>query len=221
MKTLIGQNPIPFDINKRRLGLFLLVLFQLSALIGVSLGHVDWFISKTPFNLALTATLLVWINPVLERKGIINMLIFFSCGMFVEIMGVNFGWFFGDYSYGNNLGVKLLGVPLLIGVNWAILVLVTGVIANKLFKNVILRVVFGAFLMVFLDWFIEVPAPIFDFWTFDGGTAPLLNYIGWFVIACILHSFFQWRKMSGDYRFSLGLYLCQLLFFGYFYFYFA
>ncbi len=39
--------------------------------------------------------------------------------MLSEIIGVNSALLFGDYSYGSVLGLKIGGVPVLIGVTWA------------------------------------------------------------------------------------------------------
>ena len=42
-------------------------------------------------------------------KFLIVFAIFFV-GMIAEILGVQYGLIFGNYQYGNNLGLKLLGV---------------------------------------------------------------------------------------------------------------
>ena len=45
--------------------------------------------------------------------------------------------------------------------------------------------------MVMLDAVIEPIAPVLDFWEFDGGKAPLKNYLGWVLVAfplnCMYH----------------------------------
>ncbi len=207
--------------NALNFGIFILYLFQVTAIIGVSLGYQDWFIQKTPFNLSLTFFLLLWLYPVDSSKKGLASLVFFMSGMLVEWLGVNFSLLFGSYEYGDNLGLKIGGVPLLIGVNWMILVLVTGQISNLITQHRWLRVLLGAGLMVLLDFFMEVPAPAFDFWVFEGGVAPASNYIAWFGIACILHAFFQCLRVEGNSKFSVHLYLCQIIFFSYFYLYFS
>ena len=40
----------------------------------------------------------------------------FLVGMLSEIIGVKYGFIFGEYSYGNALGIKFMGVPLIIGI---------------------------------------------------------------------------------------------------------
>ena len=203
--------------RKSEIGIFLIYLFHLSAIIGISIGYENWFVSKTPMNLLLMFVLLIWIFPLDSTKKVLASMIFFISGMIVEWLGVNYGLLFGSYEYGASLGPKLGGVPILIGINWSILVLITGEISSKLQVSRWVRITVGAALMVLLDFFIELPAPIFDFWVFEGGTAPMSNYVAWFGIAWVLHFIFLQMKIRGHFRFSLHLYVCQFLFFAYFY----
>jgi len=203
--------------NVRNLSICIVWLFHLSAIIGVSLGYFDWFINKTPLNLIMLGILVVINFPIDTAKKRWITVLFFSTGMVAEWIGVQYGFLFGEYIYGNNLGIRVDGVPLLIGVNWAILALCTAAISSHVFKNMIFKVVFGALLMVFLDFFIEVAAPSLDFWTWTLGEAPLKNYITWFIIALFLHVVYHASKIKGDFTFSLHLYAAQLIFFVYFY----
>ena len=45
--------------------------------------------------------------------------------------------------------------------------------------------------MILLDLLIEPIAPVLDFWVFDGGEAPLQNYIGWTAVALFLQIIFS------------------------------
>ncbi len=194
-------------------------LVHVSGMIGVSMGYTDFFLPKTPLNLSLAFMLLVWVFPINSLKHILLSFTFFAVGMLVEWIGVQYGFLFGEYYYGNNLGPKLDGVPWLIGVNWAVLVIITGAIANHLLKSKFKRILLGAGLMVVLDFFMEASAPVFDFWVFSEGIAPFQNYLAWFLIAAFLHFLFQEFKMNGSYLFSKHLYACQLIFFAWFYIY--
>ena len=197
---------------------FTIWLFHLSGVIGISLGFEQWFISLTPINLTLMMLLLVFNGPMnlIMLLGIIS---FGLIGFFIESIGVASGFPFGAYSYGENLGWKVIGVPLLIGVNWSMLVLITSEIAQQMHKKKAVVVLIAALLMVLLDFFLEMSAPPFDFWTFEGGVAPLQNYIAWFVVAISLHVL-SWRlKVTANRTISIHLYLAQLFFFIYFYVY--
>ena len=215
MNNLI-QQAIRF---KRPLSIFLIWLFTFSGMIGISLGHHEWFISKTPLNLIILFGLLVLNFSIDNFRKIMLSAFLFICGFAVEWVGVHYGFLFGTYHYGYNLGLKLDGVPLLIGVNWVMLVLATAAIARKCFQFVWLRVFMGAFLMVFLDYFIEPSAPVFDFWYWQVGHAPVQNFIAWFGIAGFLHYVYVRTGIEGDLSISGHVYLSQLVFFIYFFIY--
>lgn len=202
---------------KHLASVFVLWLFHITAIVGISIGYFDWFISKTPLTLILLATLLVLNFPLDNAKKIVFALFLFLAGFSLEWVGVHYGFLFGAYSYGNNLGIKVDGVPLLIGVNWAVLILSCGAIASLITNNKVFKVLLGAFFMVFLDFFIEVPAPLFDYWAFDTGTAPLQNFIAWYLISAVLLALMELFKIKGDSIFSCHLYAAQLVFFGFFY----
>ena len=133
--------------------------------------------------------------------------------MVAEGLGVNYGLIFGSYSYGDALGWKIWGVPWLIGVNWAILVICTAAIADHLQEQLWMKILLGVGLMLLLDAVIEPIAPILDFWTFEGGTAPSQNYLGWFLVALPLHVFYHLFKVKLEGTFTHHLYLLQVLFF--------
>jgi len=199
-------------IKKEHYAIGLLWLFQISAILGIALGYQEWFIEKTPFNLILQVVLLIWVFPIKSKTYIFPFLLLFSMGMVAEIIGVATGLPFGEYSYGNNLGPKLMNVPLLIGCNWAVLVFCGAAIANRLFSNLWIKSIFGGTLMVLLDIPIEILAPSFDFWTFIGHP-PVENYWSWLVIGAAMHFVFHSLKLKGNFSFSLQLYLAQFLFF--------
>ncbi len=135
--------------------------------------------------------------------------------MLVEWLGVQYGLLFGDYSYGNNLGLKWDGVPILIGCNWVILVFITATIANAFIKKSLYAALVASLLMVLLDLPMEIVAPKFDFWSFPLN-APWNNYFSWFMIAFVMHIIYQRFQIKGDLNFSSHLYISQLLFFVYF-----
>lgn len=214
MMELLLNSQVNF---KRFISIIVLWAFHLAAIIGISLGYFEWFISKTELNLIIIAVLLIINFPINSAKNTGFFVSIFLAGFFIEWLGVNYGLFFGEYTYGENLGYKLGGVPLLIGINWAVLIMVCGVISDKLTFTPFIKALAGAALMVFLDFFIELPAPVFDFWEFSGGIAPLQNYGAWFIISFIMLMAFQKLKIKGDFVFSCHLYVAQLIFFAYFY----
>ncbi len=205
--------PLLLKDGNLSLAIGLVWLFHLSGIIGVLLGYEQWFLEKTPFNLLACFVMLLAVAPIRGLKHGAIVFFFVLAGIFVEWVGTTYGIPFGQYYYGNNLGIKLAGVPLLIGVNWAMLILITGSLATRMFSNKLARVLTGAALMVFLDLFIEPNASNFDFWHWANDIIPSSNYIAWFVIAAGLHWIFQLFIEKLNFKFSLHLYLAQLVFF--------
>ena len=188
-------------------------LVHVSAVIGIFMGYREWFITKTPMNLLLLMLVLFIFNPLLDRKSLGVFGLVFLTGFLSEVIGVNTGLLFGDYQYGNNLGPKIAGVPLLIGINWAVLVVATAEITRETRMNILLKAALAAGLMVLLDFFIEPLAPALDFWTWTYGHPPAFNYITWYIIAFGLTWFYLRSKIAGNKTVALHIFLSQLFFF--------
>lgn len=194
-------------------GIFLIWLFHISGLIGILMGYGDWFIPKTPVNLVLSGLIFIWAFPIRKGVSLYLFLGFALAGMVVEWIGVHTGWLFGTYAYGGNLGPKVYGVPLLIGLNWALLGMASGALSTRWLSGRIGRILVGALIMTLLDLAIEPVAPVFDFWRFEGGHAPLSNYISWFAVAALFQwAYQQWLPKDG-YQISLHLLAAQITFF--------
>ncbi len=203
-----------------KVSVFIIWLFTISAICGVMLGKLDWFMSKTPLNLLLILALLIVAFPLRETKTILLFLFIIVSSIFAEWLGVNYGLIFGEYDYGSNFGPKIGGVPYLIGINWAFLTFVTACISESWVKGFWWRTLIGAALMVLLDIFLEHSAPIFDFWYWSTGKPPLQNFLGWFALSLIYQALYHKLKIQGNTEFSYNVYASQLVFFVIFYFYF-
>ena len=201
---------------KVELSIFTVWLFHVSAVIGILIGYKDWFLPLTPLNLLVCLGLILWNIPALKIQDLSLLLVPFVLGMVAEILGVNYGLIFGSYDYGANLGWKFMGVPLTIGMNWTILVFITASIVQRWVKNIVLGALLASALMVLLDLVIEIVAPRFDFWEFDGGEVPLQNFIGWFAVAFLAQLIhFRFFKKH-QFKLSVGIALAFFFFFGFF-----
>lgn len=209
MKILIPNNTTSI------ISIGIIWLFHICGMIGITYGNKEFFLAFTPINLFISFVLL-FINQIqLEKKELNAALIIFFVGMISEILGVNYGLIFGDYVYLDNLGFKILGVPVLIGANWIILTFITGSLSSYLVENKYLAMFFGAILMILLDLIIEPVAPLLGFWIFDLLTVPLQNYIGWFVIGLITQYVFHFNIIKKEYTFSINLLLVNVVFFAF------
>lgn len=203
---------------KNAISIFAIWLVTISGIVGIYLGHMNWFITKTPMNLLLGLLLLYWNFP--PKNGLrswIIWLIVYLIGMLVELIGVNTGMLFGTYHYGGNLGTKFFGVPFLIGINWVVLTFLTASIAKRYVPNKWLAILCGSILMVALDFFIEPTAPIFDFWHWEGGAAPIRNYVDWFVVSFLLQMIVKNDLSEETTSFPMHHLASQFIFFIFFY----
>ena len=201
-------------INKTYFSIFLIWLVHVSGLLGLFFYDFIFFASFTPINLFLTSLLLMVNQIKLKRVELLCIILIFWTGISVELLGVNYGLLFGEYSYGKNLGPKLFGVPILIGMNWVILTVISGSISSYISKgSKILSILLGSILMLFIDFFIEPVAPILDFWEFKNSIVPLSNYTGWFMTGLITQLLYQYLFKEKELKFSLNLYLAILVFF--------
>ncbi len=129
-----------------------LVLFFIPATRGV-------FVWLTPLSLLLVIGIILFYhrNWNYRTLGWFSFIILSS--FLVEMAGVNTGIIFGNYRYGEGLGPKLYGTPLIIGLNWLYLTYSTHDIASRLFRNPVAVITTGAGLMVLYDVVLEQVAP--------------------------------------------------------------
>jgi len=198
-----------------KISVFIIWLFHLCGMVGISYGNKEFFLAFTPINLFISFVLLFVNQKQLESKELKSVFLIFFIGMISEMLGVNYGLIFGDYVYLDNLGVKILGVPVLIGVNWIILTFITGSLSSFIFKNKYVSILIGAILMIGLDLLIEPVAPLLGFWIFDLQIVPLQNYIGWFVIGIITQALFQFKIAEKELTFSTHLLIINTIFFAF------
>lgn len=159
-------------------------LFHVVGILGLSFPFTNpLFQQLTPFHLLMSAGLLVYFHRGWNLSFVGFFLVCFLTGMVSEIIGVQTGLIFGDYSYGTVLGTKVWGVPLIIGLNWFLLVYLTGELLHNKIKNTWSAAGMGALLMVGIDFIIEPVAIALKFWTWTSEDIPLENYLGWFFIA--------------------------------------
>ncbi|MBT8375550.1 MAG: carotenoid biosynthesis protein [Bacteroidia bacterium] len=206
------------DTFKYKISVFVIWLFTISGVIGILSPYSDWFLSMTPLNLILYFIIILLNLKTFHKHLFLAFSIPFLLGFITEALGVNYGLVYGSYSYGGNLGPKIIGVPFLICINWVVLTVASSDIARSITKNKWVSVVLGALLMTALDVLIEVSAPRFDFWEFENGIVPLQNYIGWFVTSLLAHAAYQNLNVKTNRPLSWHVYISIAVFFGVFIF---
>lgn len=193
--------------------LFFIIIYLVGT-IGLSLPEYrEQFQELTPINLLLAAILLFLFHKTWSIKHIIAFAIVLILGFLVEFFGVHTGLVFGSYTYGSALGPKIMDTPLIIGVNWLMLVYMVYAITQKMNLNFISQVITGAFVLLLYDLLLEPVAIQLDFWSWGVSGIPLQNYLAWFVISALFITIWRVMKIKIENSVAFGLFIIQLTFF--------
>lgn len=200
--------------KKSRLFIFVLSILYIVGIAGMSIPALrPIFQILTPLNLLLSLGVLMLFHADWNKSFVVFILLAFAIGFGSEVLGVHTGFPFGNYTYGPVLGPKLFEVPLMIGVNWLILVYLSGNLLHKRIKNHWLAAIGSAGLMVGIDFLIEPVAVALDFWSWESGIIPLSNYLGWFGTAFIIQLIYRKMKFQKANSISLFLLINIIVFF--------
>ncbi len=192
--------------------LYFLILVYISGSIGFIVNPA-FFSPFTPYTLLLTCFVFLIHSPLADKKFLFSFFSIAFLGFIIEVIGVKTGLVFGKYSYGDGLGFKILNVPLIISINWAMLIFAGIRIVSSIFANKIVSLVFAALLVTLIDLLIEQVAPKLDFWQFEGGLPGLHNYLGWIGVAFFTSYFFYPTIIKGNRSVSLIILILQIIFF--------
>lgn len=197
------------------ISLLVLLIFHAVGLIGMVFYDQEYFSALTPLNLLLTLAIVFWNHrPATSWQGVV--ILFFASflmGYLVELLGTQTGFPFGNYIYGKALGISVLNVPLIIGVNWFLMLIGSAFSMRLLTGSVFLRIVGGAALMTLVDLFIEPLAPVLDFWYWQEGSAPVVNYLGWFAVSILMQLMLNLTIRNDNNRIAVWSFVIMLSFF--------
>lgn len=200
--------------SKAAIAVAVLVIFYAVGFVGLGFSaYRPLFQALVPFNLLLTNAIIFAFHRDFSRSFWVFAGVVAVGGYLAEVLGVHTGLLFGSYQYGPTLGLQLLQVPLLIGLNWLMLVYATGHLTDLLRLPWLLKALLAAGLMVGLDFFIEPVAVAFDFWSWQGGHIPFSNYAGWFGLSLLMQVYYQRAGFRKGNPVAPYVYLVQVLFF--------
>ena len=203
---------IPLSVS-----VFLALLVHVAGAIGMSFFNRELFVAFTPVNLLLMLLLLLWNEARITKNFIAAFVAASLTGLLSEMIGVHTGLLFGNYVYGTVLGVKIWGVPVLIGLNWFCIVYCSHVVTLRFFKGIVnngfyTAIVAGLFATMF-DWVMEPVAIKLGFWQWEGGLIPVYNFFCWWAIATMVSYVFFLLRIKQDNAFAPILFFVQFVFF--------
>ncbi len=170
------------------------------------------FMQLTPLNLIINSIMLLSFHKNWNQKFLLSSLIIAIGGFIIEVIGVKTGYIFGNYTYGKSLGYKIFEVPLLMALNWFLLIYATATMLSKI-DNDLLFSIAGAAIITILDTLIEPLCGYLHFWNWQSDV-PFRNFIAWFVISFILFYFFRKINKNISNPYGVIVLLTQFMFFG-------
>lgn len=201
-----------FFQDKTKLSIAFLIIIHLVGIGGMLSPYKDLFAGLTPINLLVSFVVLMANHHNLQKNWIVYLVAIYVAGFAVEVIGVNTGFPFGEYTYGKNLGPKILGTPLMIGLNWAMLIYCSSAIAI-LHHNSFVQAGVAATFMLLYDLNLEPSAIELGLWNWEMVSIPIQNYVSWFVIAFVMHYFLYRFLGKPQNKIAKPLYLIQMIFF--------
>lgn len=114
-------------------------------------------------------------------------------GFIAEVIGVRYGWLFGEYRYTEVLAPNWLGTPIVMIFAWLLLI---GYVRQMLMRVRLpagAEIMLGGVWMTAIDLLIDpVAAHPFNFWNWLEAGAyygiPLHNFFGWFFVSVVIFS---------------------------------
>jgi uncharacterized membrane protein len=221
---------------------FLLILTIISLIISYYNYSVNIFIIGSLYMYVAFAFIIMHSSKVLgNKKTFLFIAISALFSLTAEILGVKYGWIFGNYYY-TGTGLLFNLVPLLLPISWAVIVYISYTITNLFLYGfggekprynhhllflvgflVLLSAIDGLIAMN-LDMIMDPVAvsPLIQQWVWiDGGPyfgIPISNFLGWFAVTFTitllfrLYESFTFKKESSTPNLKLYAYAPALYF---------
>lgn len=202
------------SIHKRFVIAFF-VIFYVVGIIGMALPvSQPLFIKLVPVALLLSLiAILLFHQTEFDNRTILVFATIAISGFFIEVIGVNTGLIFGRYEYGEALGMKIFNTPLLIGINWLMLMYAGHSFTEKIKLSGWLSILIASMLILLYDLVLEIIAPALDMWQWENGIVPLQNYIAWFLITFLFQLLLKITKVKTTNSMAILIVLMQVAFF--------
>lgn len=134
------------------------------------------------------------VGSVGASRGLCAVALSGGIGFSAEILGVHAGIPFGSYGYAASLGPRLAGVPIIVGLAWAMMAWPSAVVARRLARTRAAQVAIGTWALASWDLFLDPQMVTAGHWTWRDPTphlpgvptVPLTNLLGWLVVSAVV-----------------------------------
>lgn len=118
----------------------------------------------------------------------------------IELVGITTGFPFGTYSYGNQLGTKLVGVPVVVVCAWLMMAYPALVVSQRIarafpgHRQELTATAIGALALTSWDFFLDPQMVAESYWRWSSGGPeipgipgiPATNFLGWLIGSFVL-----------------------------------
>ncbi len=216
--------------NRQQIATTIALAFHISGFIAIALFKNQFFVQLTWLNLLVSAALIFYTQEKINGSFLVFVLAASIIGFSAEWLGINKQLLFGNYTYGNLLGPKWQGVPLLIGLQWFVIIycccISMQMLHDRLKRNqpdlynrypkwwtYLSRLSDPAFIAVLFDWAMEPVAQKLGYWKWKDNEIPISNYTSWFCVSILIIVIFNALSFKKQNMFALHLLLIQFMFF--------
>ncbi len=193
--------------------IFISLIFNLVGLYLIVNGTDNFILQYSSLAICFISILVFSFEKNFSLKLLRTFLFIAFVGFIIEVIGVQFGIPFGQYLYGDNLGIKFFDVPLVLGLNWLLLVYVSLNLVSIFKLSIFKQSLLVATLMLLIDSVIEPIASKLGFWYWIDGAAGFYNYLSWFIISFLAVLFFLTRHNIVTNKIAALHYFIYLIFF--------
>jgi putative membrane protein len=177
--------------HKQQISVVLTAVFLTLGVLQYLIGW-QYVLKLTPLVIGIITALVVLFWDINYMQRLKASIVAILIGFTAEVIGVNTGLLFGEYQYSNQaLGLKILGVPILVGIMWLLVSASAWQIALLGNFNKWLTVILASAITVMFDLVLEQYATAYGLWTWQGGEIPLLNYVSWFFVSMLIFVCFK------------------------------
>jgi len=200
---------------KFRYSAIFLIIFYIVGVAGILIPATHELFKKLiPLALLTSVGLLVMFHKQsFNKKTTIIFIVIAALSFLAEALGVKTGNIFGEYIYGDNLGPKVADTPLLIGVNWLMLIYCSIVIADTVSEKTAIKIFLPPALMVIYDLVLEQAATVLGMWSWTDGKIPAKNYIAWYGLSLLFTLLIRLLKISYSNKLAPCVMAIQFIFF--------
>lgn len=213
---MIGFAPRRVSILEKKYNrvVFYFVVFYAVGIAGLLYPPTfNLFVRLIPLALLLSSIAVFLFHAQYNKKTWTIFAVIYLFGYGIEVAGVNTKLIFGYYSYDVGLGLSLFNTPLIIGINWLLLVYISLSVTEKLKVNRWFQITTATLMLVAYDLILEQVAPLLKMWHWKGETVPVKNYIAWFFVGFLLTTVLKFSGIRLKNKIAPVIFICQILFF--------